>query len=144
MIYIRIGRENVEFRFEGDAEPLNNHWALWALDGKKATRYGDKCQLSTDGDLFTLAGLNEAAMRRHIAECDVMSPDSDGSTKRKETVFKGVTLGRSYNVFSAYAMLLKIGLPANVTVHSYVVARWTGSDLKKYIRRIRNHVQQNG
>ena len=139
MIYIRVGDNNVEFRFDLFAEPLNNKWATWSLmeSEKKFTKIVDhlgkhKIKKMPNATEFFIASLNERAMKEHIEACS--NPAS--GVLEKSVVFKGTTFGRNYNIFSAYAALLKVGLPEGVAVKSHVFHTWDRRALEKYIDKV--------
>lgn len=147
MIYISVYNEGVTLRFDRDASPIYRDWYRnGILDSKISkklmTKFTDKLE-GTNKEDFTLTGLNEDAMQRHIKLADPWSEeDSDeiATTLKTESIFKGTALRRDYSVFSAYAMLLKIGLPAGVKVHNHVIAKWTPRALKRYIRKIKHQI----
>jgi hypothetical protein len=147
MIEMIIGRDNLQFRFMNEIEPLDNLWAGWALDNKRLVKYSDKKYSKgvVGGKRFEIAGLDEEAMRKHVKACDILSMDFENtiSPDTKE-VFKGTTFGRSYNVFSAYAMLLKVGLPKNVKVRNHVLFTWTAKDLERYVVNIDEAIRRVG
>ena len=99
MIYIRVGDNNVEFRFDLYAEPLNNKWATWSLmeSEKKFTKIVDhlgkhKIKKMPNATEFFIASLNERAMKEHIEACS--NPAS--GVLEKSVDFKGTTFGRNY------------------------------------------------
>ena len=139
MIYIRVGDNNVEFRFDLYSEPLNNRWATWSLvdNDKKFMKITDhlaknKIKKMQNGSEFFIASLNERAMKAHIEACS----DPVSGVLGKSLVFKGTTFGRNYNIFSAYAALLKVGLPDGVEVKSHVFHTWDRRALEKYIDKV--------
>ncbi|HRH44450.1 MAG TPA: hypothetical protein PKY82_22635 [Pyrinomonadaceae bacterium] len=139
MIYIKVGDNNVEFRFDIYAEPLNNRWATWSLsdNDKKFMKITDhlskhKLKKMTNASEFFIARLNERAMKEHVDACK--DPTKEGLDK--SVVFKGTTFGRNYNIFSAYAALLKVGLPEGTTVKSHVFHTWDRRAFEKYIVKV--------
>lgn len=146
MIYIRIGKENVLFRFQTDAEPLNNNWAMSCFgsnkrDLQRMDKFLNQIHKGVEGELFMISGLNETAMRAHIRDTDALCEENlEATSKDKKSVFKGTTFGHSYNVFGAYAMLLKVGLPDDLKVRSHVVTAWTSKALRNYVIKIMGHL----
>lgn len=140
MIYLRIGDHNVEFRFDYYSKALDNHWAIWSLDESERhfqkmvnSLSENKIHKMKDTTDYFIKGLNEKAMYSHYRQAK--GREGDGMLD-KSVVFKGTRFGRRYNIFSAYAALLKAGLPENISVKSGVVAVWDREALEKYIVRI--------
>ncbi len=147
MIYISVFDEGVSLRFDSDANPISHDWYGSGIVDTKIlkklkVKFTDKLK-GTNKEKFTLAGLNEEAMKRHIKLADPWSDEDSeelGTSLKMESIFKGTAFGRDYSAFSAYAMLLKVGLPSGTKIHNHVIAKWTPSALKRYIRKIKHHI----
>lgn len=134
-----IGKTDVVLQFNDEAISVNSNWAAYCLDGKASNKFIERAKGIVDGTQHLIWGLNESAMKRHIRDCDVFSRDEDDMSfemLNKKFVFKGTAFGRTYNIFSASAALLKVSLPEGTIVKSHVFHTWDSRAFEKYIVKV--------